>query len=83
MGIPRVNDLNIMLRILENGDLRCKTEYSTTFLHESVKHDLPAQFVEKILTLGVPLEEREEDGYTARDMAAMKGNIALVHVSTT
>lgn len=81
MGVPPVNDLNIMLRILENSDLRCKTEKATTFLHESVKRCLPPLFIERLLTLGVPLEEREHLGHTARELAVKQGSNDLVRVS--
>lgn len=83
MGTPRVENLNIILRILDNADLRCKTEFGTTFLHESVKHNLPAQFVSRLLQLGVSLEERELHGFTARELAEQKGYTHLMMVHDT
>ena len=70
-----------MLRILQEGDLRCKTENSTTFLHESVKHGLPPVFVARLFSLDCPLEEREEGGLTARQLAVRAGNQLLVQVT--
>lgn len=75
-----MENLNIILRILDNADLRCKTQASTTFLHESVKHNLPAQFVSRLLQLGVAIEEREVFGFTARELAEQKGYTHLVMV---
>ncbi|XP_067937745.1 uncharacterized protein [Watersipora subatra] len=80
LGTPRVTDVNIMLRILQEGDLRCKTEDSTTFLHESVKYSLPAQFVAKLFSLDVPLEERDNMGFTARECALKANKLDLVQV---
>lgn len=80
LGTPRVTDLNIMLRILQEGDLRCKTEDATTFLHESVRYALPPVFVARLFSLDCPLEEREKDGLTARQLAVRAGNQPLVQV---
>jgi len=80
LGTPRVTDVNVLLRILQDGDLRCKTEHSTTFLHESVKYNLPAQFVAKLLTLDVPIEERDRNALTARELALKNNRHELVQV---
>ena len=69
-----------MLRILQEGDLRCKTERSTTFLHESVRFSLPPIFVSKLFSLDVPLEERDADGFTARECALAANAHDLVQV---
>lgn len=77
-----MNNVNIMLRILQEGDLRCKTENATTFLHESVKFALPPVFVARLFSLDCPLEERDGEGLTARQMAVRSANQQLVQVSS-
>lgn len=71
-----------MLRILQEGDLRCKTEKSTTFLHESVHHNLPAAFVAKLFSLDAPLEERDAMGLTARELAQKHNKPDIVQVGS-
>lgn len=70
-----------MLRILQEGDLRCKTENSTTFLHESVKYALPPVFVSRLFSLDCPIEERDGEGLTPRQLAVNASNPQLVQVT--
>jgi len=80
LGTPKVDNLNTVIRILEGGDLRCKTEMGATMLHESVRFNLPADFVRKLFELDVPIEERDFNGFTARELAIQLGKTQLVPV---